>query len=49
MAAGLGRLRESLLPADGGGLTEGQLLGQYVARRDGAAFAATMSESQPSV
>ncbi len=44
----LGRLREAAL-ANGGGLSDGQLLGQFVARRDDAAFAALVRRHGPMV
>ncbi len=44
----LGRLREAALP-NGGGLSDGQLLGQFVARRDDAAFAALVRRHGPMV
>jgi RNA polymerase sigma factor (sigma-70 family) len=36
----LGRLRQALLPPDGGGLSDGQLLGRFLDSREEAAFAA---------
>jgi RNA polymerase sigma factor (sigma-70 family) len=41
-------LRQSLAP-DGGGLTDGQLLGRFIARRDEAAFAALVRRHGPMV
>jgi RNA polymerase sigma factor (sigma-70 family) len=46
---GLGRLRAALLPADGGPLPDAQLLAQFLARRDGAAFAALVRRHGPMV
>ncbi len=44
----LGRLREAALPK-GGGLSDGQLLGQFISRRDDAAFAALVRRHGPMV
>jgi RNA polymerase sigma factor (sigma-70 family) len=44
----VGRLREAAMPL-GGGLSDGQLLGQFVARRDDAAFAALVRRHGPMV
>jgi RNA polymerase sigma factor (sigma-70 family) len=44
----VGRLSEAALPK-GGGLSDGQLLGQFVARRDDAAFAALVHRHGPMV
>ena len=44
----LGRLREAAL-SNGGGFSDGQLLGQFVARRDDAAFAALVRRHGPMV
>jgi RNA polymerase sigma factor (sigma-70 family) len=45
----IGHLREALLPPDGGRLTNGQLLGQFVAGGDQAAFAALVRRHGPMV
>jgi RNA polymerase sigma factor (sigma-70 family) len=45
----LQQLRETLLPLSGGGLTDGQLLGQFVAHRDERAFAALVRRHGPMV
>ena len=44
----LGRLREAAL-SNGGGFSDGQLLGEFVARRDDAAFAALVRRHGPMV
>ena len=44
----LGRLREAALPK-GGGLSDGQLLGQFVARRDDGAFQTLVRRHGPMV
>jgi RNA polymerase sigma factor (sigma-70 family) len=53
MAAGqldlLQHLRRATLPRDGGGETDGKLLGDYLDRRDGAAFAALVRRHGPMV
>src|SRR5258708_17054712 len=43
------QVRRALVPPDGGGLTDGQLLGRYVAGRDGDAFAALVRRHGPMV
>ena len=45
----LEHLRATLRPAGGGGLTDGQLLRQYAAGRDGGAFAALVRRHGPMV
>jgi RNA polymerase sigma factor (sigma-70 family) len=45
----LGHLRRALLPPDGGGLTDGQLLAGFLADRDEAAFAALVRRHGPMV
>jgi hypothetical protein len=45
----LERLRRALAPADGGGLSDGQLLARFVAGRDEAAFAALLRRHGPMV
>jgi RNA polymerase sigma factor (sigma-70 family) len=45
----LGRLRQALLPPDGGGLSDAQLLGRFVADRDEDAFAALVRRHGPMV
>jgi RNA polymerase sigma factor (sigma-70 family) len=45
----LGRLRQSLLPLDGGDCSDAQLLGQFVERREEAAFAALVHRHGPMV
>jgi RNA polymerase sigma factor (sigma-70 family) len=45
----LGHLRQALLPPDGGGLTDGQLLARFVAGREEAAFAALVRRHGPMV
>jgi RNA polymerase sigma factor (sigma-70 family) len=42
-------LRQALLPYDGGGLTDGELLGAFLERRDEAAFAALVRRHGPMV
>jgi RNA polymerase sigma factor (sigma-70 family) len=46
---GIERLRRALPPPDGGGLSDGQLLGRFVAGRDEAAFAALVRRHGPMV
>src|SRR5262245_66088396 len=43
------RLRRAALAPAGGDLSDGQLLGRYVARRDGPAFAALVKRHGPMV
>jgi RNA polymerase sigma factor (sigma-70 family) len=45
----IGHLRQSLLPANGGGLTDGQLLARFVAGREEDAFAALLRRHGPMV
>jgi RNA polymerase sigma factor (sigma-70 family) len=45
----LGQLRRAALLRDGAGMTDGQLLGRFVADRDGAAFAALVRRHGPMV
>jgi RNA polymerase sigma factor (sigma-70 family) len=45
----LGHFQKALLPADGGGLGDGQLLGQFLAAGDEAAFAALVRRHGPMV
>jgi RNA polymerase sigma factor (sigma-70 family) len=45
----LRRVRRALLAREGGGLTDGELLGGFVARRDDAAFAALVRRHCPMV
>jgi RNA polymerase sigma factor (sigma-70 family) len=45
----LGRLRQTLLPPNGGGLTDGQLLACFLADREEAAFAALVHRHGPMV
>jgi RNA polymerase sigma factor (sigma-70 family) len=42
-------LRRAVLPRDGAGLTDGQLLADYISRRDGAAVAALVRRHGPMV
>src|SRR5262245_20006038 len=42
-------LRGVVLPQDGAGLTDGQLLADYISRRDGAALAALVRRHGPMV
>src|SRR5579884_2193259 len=46
---GIERLRQALPPPDGGGLSDGELLGRFVAGRDEAAFAALVRRHGPMV
>jgi RNA polymerase sigma factor (sigma-70 family) len=46
---GIERLRRALPPPDGAGLSDGQLLGRFVAGRDEAAFAALVRRHGPMV
>jgi RNA polymerase sigma factor (sigma-70 family) len=46
---GIERLRQALPPPDGGSLSDGQLLGRFVAGRDEAAFAALVRRHGPMV
>src|SRR5215467_10048434 len=42
-------LRKAVLPQDGGGMTDGQLLACFIERRDEAAFAALVKRHGPMV
>src|SRR5579859_3844291 len=46
---GIERLRQALPPPDGGGLSDGQLLGRFLAGRDETAFAALVRRHGPMV
>ena len=46
---GIERLRRALPPPDGGGLSDGQLLGRFVAGRDEAAFEVLVWRHGPAV
>src|SRR5262249_12024190 len=49
ISEGIQRLRKTVLQRDGAGLTDGQLLGEYVEHRDEAAFAALVRPHGPMV
>src|SRR5262249_49430999 len=49
LRAGLERLRRAFLASGGGGLTDGELLGRFVAARDEAAFEALVHRHGPMV
>src|SRR5262249_20368667 len=48
-ASVIGHLRRAVLPPDGAGLGDGELLGRFVERQDGAALAALVRRHGPMV